>query len=235
VSWAASQGVAVSSIAKDALESMLASKLPPIVQQVLELRLQSAQAATKKLTSLLILAGPDSRVRGSFQYHGASTGRWSGSGVQPQNLKRLDEDIDIAGALALMATGDYHKFKARYPDPLETIGSLIRPMFVATEGYQLIGGDYSGIEARILAWVAGETWKVEAFRAHDVAGKGVADIYQQSYARAFKINNPLTVTKEQRQIGKVMELALGYAGGVGAFKSMANNYGMVVMIRQPSS
>jgi DNA polymerase len=232
VKWVVTQGVDVSSIAKDALETLLASELPPIVRQVLELRLLSAQAATKKLDALLMLAGPDARVRGSFQYHGASTGRWSGSGVQPQNLKRLDEVIDISGALELIATGDYHQFKAQFPNPLETIGSLIRPMFVAAEGHQLIGADFSGIEARILAWVAGEDWKLQAFRRIDAAGEGVADMYRQAYARAFRIGDPLTVTKEQRQIGKVMELALGYQGGIGAFQSMAKNYGVVVDDRE---
>jgi DNA polymerase len=230
VDWVASQGVnGVSSIGKDALESALASQLPPNVREVLELRQLSAHAATKKLTSLLTMAGADDRVRGSFQYHGASTGRWSGSGVQPQNLKRLDDDIDIAEVLPLIATGDFRQFKARFPNPLETIGSLIRLMFVAARDHQFIGADYSGIESRILAWVAGETWKIKAFQEFDIAPEGTAaDVYQKNYANAFKIADALTVSKKPRQVGKVMELAFGYAGGVGAFASMAKNYGVVI-------
>ena len=125
------------------------------MQRVLELRLGGAQAAVKKLDALLVRAGDDDRVRNNYRFNGASTGRFSGEGAQVQNLKRpIVEDIDAA--IAAIATGDYAHVKSLYEKPLAVVGDCSRSMITAGENNKFIGGDFSSIEARTLAWIAGE-------------------------------------------------------------------------------
>jgi DNA polymerase len=225
VAWAKGQGYEIPSLAKDELESVLATSLPASVRRVLELRLESAQAATKKLKSLLSWAGTDSRIRGCFKYHGASPGRWTGSGPQPQNLKKLNGVTDVPAAIAAIASGRYEEVKAQSTNPLALIGSCIRPMLLAAEGCRLVGADFSGIEARVLAWLAGETWKLAAFRAEDAGGLSV---YAITAGRIYG-RDPQTVTKEspEREVGKRCELAFGYAGGLGAWRAF-EKYGEAI-------
>src|SRR4249919_2988841 len=112
------------------------------VRRVLELRLGGAQAAVKKIDSLLARVGDDDRVRGAFRYHGAATGRWAGEGFQPQNLKRpVTQDIDAA--VAAIGTGDYQHVKTLYPRPLAVVGDCTRSMICAAAGHTLIGADFS--------------------------------------------------------------------------------------------
>ena len=131
------------------------------MRRVLELRLGGAQAAVKKIDALFACADSDDRVRGVFRYHGAATGRFSGERFQPQNLKRPTvEDLDAA--IAAIATGDIAHVKKLYPKPLAIVGDCIRSMICAAPGHVLIGVDLSAIESRVLAWLAGEEWKLEA-------------------------------------------------------------------------
>src|SRR5262249_26321088 len=181
-----------------------------------ELRL--GQAAVKKLNALLARADSDDRVRGSFKYHGASTGRWSGEGAQPQNLKRPEID-DIDAAIAAVATGDPAHVKKLYPKPLSVIGDCSRSMITAPPGHTLIGADFSSIESRVLAWIATEEWKLNSYRRFDATHDPLDEPYCITACKIFHVPDG-TYTKEspERGIGKIADLALGYQGGVNAFK-----------------
>lgn len=196
--------------------------LPQPLRDLLAVRLSATTSSTAKYKTLLKSASSDGRLRGLLQFCGAArTGRWAGRIWQPQNLPRptlTQEAIE----LAIIA------FKQHYadlvcPDVMAAASSALRGCIIAPEGMKLNVSDLSNIEGRVLAWLAGESWKVEAFEAAD-NGTG-ADLYILAYARAFNLA-PEEVEKAQRQIGKVLELSMGYAGGVGAFAAMALAYGM---------
>jgi DNA polymerase bacteriophage-type len=208
---------------KEAREKALTRALPGDVKRVIEILALASQAATKKADALINVAGAGHRWRGAYKHHGASTGRWTSSGLQ--NIKKLN-GLDVDATIAVISTGDYAQAKAAFPNPLETIGSCIRPMFVAAPGRRLMGADFSGIEARVLAWLAGDEAEFQVYRDYD-AGRG-PDPYIVAYARAFNIHDYGDVNDQQRQVGKVMVLALGFQGGVGAFQNMAKNYGVTV-------
>lgn len=230
--WITAQGIPCESVAKDKKEELLlqADQIADGgVRDALELRGEAARASTAKLEAMLNCVCSDGRARGQLNYHGATTGRWAGRLIQPQNLVRLDHEADGWGVEFLIdLLGSprpiewvHDVFEATVGNPMDWAAKSLRPMFIAGAGTRLIGGDLSNIEGCVNAWLAGEDWKTEAYFAYQ-RGEG-PDLYTVSYVRSF--GGQLSEVKgHKRQIGKVMELALGYQGGPNAFISMAKNY-----------
>jgi len=199
---------------------------PDEVKRVLRLFSTYNMKAVAKYDAIGRAVCDDGRLHGMFYYHGANTGRWSSKIVQLQNLYR--PKIEDAGTAIRLCRRRDEALKAMrwlYDglDPMKVLGSCVRGVLVSAPGRDLLFPDYAGIESRVNAWLWNEEWKLRAFEAYD-AGTG-PDLYKVAYSRAFGI--PIDqVTKAQRQVGKVMELALGYEGGVAAFVKMVSTYGI---------
>lgn len=234
--WITSRGIPCKSVSKDHREELLlASSAEGFddVHEALELRIEAGQEGpTAKYVAMLNCACADGRARGLLHYHGAGPGRWAGRLIQPQNLYRVDPDRDgdsIAMTLDIIANFSAEDaavlLQLLFGSALKMLAKATRQMFIAKPGHRLIGADLSNIEGRLAAWFADEEWKLEAFREYD-AGRG-ADLYCVAYGKAFS-EEPKAVAKQKakRQIGKVMELALGYQGSVGSFISMGRVYGL---------
>lgn len=219
----AEYGVDLPDLQKSTLERRVDDpNLPWALRELLAIRLQASSTSTSKYKTLIKGVSSDGRLRGTLQMNGASrTGRWAGRLFQPQNLPRptlKQPDIDF-GIEALKADCD----DLITGNVMELTSSAIRGCIVAPPGKKLVVADLSNIEGRVLAWLAGEKWKLKAFADFD---KGIgADLYKLAYARAFNMS-PEAVDKAMRQIGKVMELGLGFEGGVGAFLQFALVYGL---------
>lgn len=218
-----SYGVDLPDMQRSTLERRIADPdLPSPVKELLAIRLQASTTSTSKYKSLMKGISSDGRLRGTLQFCGASrTGRWAGRLFQPQNLprptleqERIDEGIEAlkSGCADLL-----------FDNVMELTSSALRGCIMAPAGKKLVVSDLSNIEGRKLAWLAGEAWKLDAYRRYD-EGTG-PDLYKLAYARAFNISHE-DVTKYQRQIGKVMELGLGFGGGVAAFLTFALVYGL---------
>jgi DNA polymerase len=234
--WLNARGIPVMSLGKGEIEDIIEhARLfdDPVAERAVVLRRQVAKATSlSKFRTGLGCVGFDERARGLLQYHKASTGRWSASIYQPHNLETVDPDEDMPMVEQMLhilreaASADDAVDWAELCGytPLNAIGKCTRAMIVASDGKELMGCDYSNVEGRGSAWLAGEQWKIEAFLAYD-AGTG-PDLYKLAYSKSF--GEPVeTIGKgRKRQIGKVQELSLGYQGGVGALLKMALQKGM---------
>jgi DNA polymerase len=213
--WLDAQGACMPSLNREAVEAALAGggELSDAVREALSLRLAGAKATNKKYAVAARAAGEDGRLRGSFQFYGASTGRWAGRLVQLQNLARGDlQGRDRDMARELVRAGDADGVRMLYGDVAETLKSLVRTVLVPARGAALVVSDFASVEARVLAWLAGEEWALDVFRT-------TGRVYEATAARMFRVAEG-EVTKELRQRGKVATLALGYQGGPAALERM---------------
>lgn len=189
------------------------------VAEIIKLRLEVSRSSLAKYGKLICMVDETSRGYGLQRFHGASTGRWTGNLFQPHNLPRKSLDLpDLC--IDLLKYQDPEAVELLFDDCLKAISYCLRGMITASPGNRLIVSDFSQIESRILAWLAGDITKLEAYEKK-------LDIYKVNAMAAFKIEYD-DVDKEQRQIGKVIELACGYQGALGAFQEFAKVYGVVI-------
>lgn len=211
--WLSEQGLETDTLGKKAVAELM-KDAPDELAQVLALRQQLAKSSVKKYQAMENAALKDNRARGMFQFYGANrTGRWAGRIIQLQNLPQNHMN-DLAEARELVRIGDYDSLEMLYDDIPDTLSQLIRTAFIAKPGYKFYVADFSAIEARVIAHLAGEAWRLETFKAG-------GDIYCASASKMFNV--PVEkhgVNGHLRQKGKIAELALGYGGSVGALKAM---------------
>ena len=212
--WLASQGVEMASVTKDTIAEALAGDLPENVRRMLEIRTALGKTSVAKYSTMLTAVCQDHRLRGILQFYGANrSGRWAGRLVQTHNLaKNSLPDLDLARELA--AAGDFDTMQTLFGETAFVFSELIRTAFIPSDGCRFVVSDFAAIEARVISWISGEEWRLEAFRA----GK---DIYCETASQMYKV--PVVKHGENghlRQKGKVAELACGYQGGVGAMKRM---------------
>lgn len=211
--WLSDNGIEAESLGKKDVAAMI-KDTDSDVAAALKLRLQLAKSSVKKYQAMQNAVCKDGRAHGMFQFYGANrSGRWAGRLIQLQNLPQNHMN-DLADARELVRTGDYDSLELLYDDIPDTLSQLIRTAFIARPGYKFVVSDYSAIEARVLAYLAGETWRSKVF----AEGK---DIYCASASQMFGV--PVEkhgINSHLRQKGKIAELALGYGGSVGALISM---------------
>ena len=211
--WLSDNGMETDSLGKKVVAELLKTA-PPELAEVLTLRQQLAKSSVRKYQAMEKTVCSDNRARGMFMFYGANrTGRFSGRNIQLQNLPQ-NHLPDLAEARALVRSGDFDAVELLYEDVPDTLSQLIRTAFIPRDGAQFLVADFSAIEARVIAWFAGETWRQEVF------AKG-GDIYCASASQMFKV--PVEkhgINGHLRQKGKIAELALGYGGSVGALKAM---------------
>lgn len=240
IAWLNSRGVDCTSLKKGEVDDVLymaTLAMDQIAHDAIKLRQAAWKTSTAKYRAMQLCVSIDNRIRGLLNYHGASTGRWAGRLVQPQNFPRLDHEnevlvqkinwlIELLHDQSLSIRDVYELMASVYGplDVLDTLSKALRAMIVAEDGNKLVGGDFSNIEGRVNAWLANERWKLDAFREFD-AGTG-PDLYKLAYAKSFGVSVEEVGKGQKRQIGKVQELALGYQGSIGAFLTMGGTYGV---------
>jgi DNA polymerase len=211
--WLAENGLETDSLDKAAVTNLIKTA-PDNLKEVLSLRQELAKSSVKKYTAMKNVVGTDGRARGLIQFYGANrTGRYAGRLIQVQNLPQ-NHLPDLETARNLIKTGLFDAAGMLYGSTSSVLSELIRTAFVPKEGYRFIVADFSAIEARIIAWLAGEKWRMDVF------AKG-GDIYCASASQMFNVPVEKNgINGHLRQKGKIAELALGYGGSVGALKAM---------------
>ena len=211
--WLAAHGLETDTLGKKAVVELLKTA-PEMLGRALSLRQQLAKSSVKKYQAIENAVCADGRTRGMFQFYGANrTGRWAGRLVQLQNLPQ-NHLPDLEAARALVRAGDFTALELLYDSVPEVLSELIRTAFIPRPAAKFVVADFSAIEARVIAWLAGERWRNEVFASH---GK----IYEASASRMFHVPmEEVTKGSPLRQKGKIAELALGYGGSVGALKAM---------------
>jgi DNA polymerase len=215
----------IPSLTKADVEEILARPdLPEAARQLLRIRQQANATSVTKFNRLLQTMSSDNRLRGVLAFCGAArTGRWSSKLFQVQNLARPSRSAqEVEAGIEAIKSGAADLI---YSDLIGLAKDVVRGVIVAGPGKKLVVADLAGIESRVVSWLANEQWKVDAFAQYD-AGQGT-DSYCSAYGRLFNVD-PATVTKDQRQTGKVLELSMSYGGGPGAFVNMASVYGLDV-------
>ena len=232
------RGIECTSLAKGVIDDvvfMAEAAQDEVALDVIKLRKAAWKTSTAKYRAMQACVSHDNRVRGMLNYHGAGPGRWAGRLVQPQNLIRVDPDDMLLksqltwlhellndNSLSVRSVHEHVVSVFGGLVPLDLLSKMLRSCIVAGPGKKFVSGDFSNVEGRVNAWLAGETWKLQAFTDYD--NRTGPDLYKLAYARSFGVDVESVGKGRERQIGKVQELALGFQGGVGAYINMGANY-----------
>jgi DNA polymerase len=212
-------GHALTSVAGRSIATALAAHPDDATRQVLELRRAGARASTSKFKRILSWISADNRMRGTTRFHGGAPGRWTGRGAQLQNLKRNDLNVPVSAVDAVLEMD--RESLLRYGPPLEVIGSISKAVLNAASDHRLMTCDLSSIESRVLATIAGESWKIDAYREFDRAGNKELEPYRVVARKMLRKTDPRAeITAAERQIGKGGDLAGGFGGSVGAWRRL---------------
>ena len=214
------RGHKMTTVGKRAVVQVLAGKPDDYVRELLELRQQGARASVNKFKKMLTFASPgDDRLRGTLRIFGTGTGRWVGLGPQLQNLKKNESGLPLS-VVDSVRNGDRDDI-ARYGAPLALLGDLSRATLCAAPGNELISGDFSAIESVTLAWLAAETWKIDAYRTFQATGDTSIEPYRVIARKMLGKTADAEISGSERQLGKAAELASGFGGSVGAWRRIS--------------
>jgi DNA polymerase family A/CHC2 zinc finger/Toprim domain len=216
------RGHTMTSLSKRSVSATLAHQPEAYVRELLELRQRGAYASVRMAKRLLAHTAADGRIHGALRIYGAGPGRWSSPGPQLHNLRRNDAQYPATLVAALIA-GDRAEL-ARFGNPLEVASELSRAALCAKPGHVLVCADFGAIESRVLAWLAGETWKLDAYRQYDATGNTSLEPYRVIAAQMLR-KDLAAITSVERQMGKSAELACGFGGAVGAWRRIAGDDG----------
>jgi DNA polymerase len=200
---------------------LLQTDWPADVRRVLELRRDGAHIASTKFKAMLNWAGSDGRIKGAFKFHAAATGRWASYGTQIQNIKKPPKDLDLAAAIEMISAGNLAEMKKHYDNPLRVVGEAARAAICAAPGHRFIGADFSGIESRVLAWLAGEQSKLDIWSEYD---RAESDDEKKALDPYYRLGKQFGFPDDTaRTIGKTADLAFGYMGSIGAWRKFAGD------------
>ncbi len=211
-------GVETNSLSEDAVSELLNSDLDPKVRRALEIRLACSKSSTAKLTPMIEARNRDGRVRGSFLYYGTVTGRWSSHRLQLHNMPRSGAAEDVDACLAAFNRGDLELIRRDHKGVMAAAASCLRAMIIPAPGKDFVCADFSSIEGRVLAWLAGEETALDVYR-------GGRDPYKVNAAQIYGVDYD-AVSKDQRKVGKVAELELGFQCGVDKYQQKCAEFGV---------